>query len=1224
MHLYIISRFPICEVGRKRGASLPRTLRYLLIIVWLSVAAIQNAATQTSDADKQAAALAQAQSALQTAQKQLSSIGNLQFSLKEKSGEIAHALDGSKPTPEPIYLELKNPPDKLIANYRFQGDNNLHPLAKGGVSLKVPIPSNVDMVLVDLTWCGGGCVTPTATQPPPYTCPQSKVGGTLDVSATARGQGVSAEKETKSDQHKSSSVTGGDCQETVVFLRELIVPDGELQGTLLPAFIFSVTGLEISEALLEQSKSPKSPTYVLNGTPIRELFAQDGTISRVNDVASQQSFTVRESLFGWSSVERFRIERYSAAEACRPYSSEDSEFIDVNRPGITPPDLAKDNGIYVAPSKVYDTFTLRQMLATTASQLAAISGFSQANITSAYGTLQGITRDTSFISAQVTTVPTPAVSSVLANGTTGTNTSANTLTLANGATGTSTVITCPPGTLPGIGTSGVPACTPLTSTVTGFPNGGTSNVNTSQLNATSGLNLSNTGTQTSNQSNTVTTTSGGQAGTVAPIPVSNPIAAPTNVGISASDMLTEQVQLNSQITTLRLLLQGAVSDQYLTRNSLAIASRQQTTVGFSVSLNPPQRFRHAVAEVRVWIDSPLGIDPVSVMNLLPADKTYNVAKITSHQSQFGAGAVVDMVNVGVNTGKSKDRLYLAKEADTVALQFPRDKPEWPQGADPVARSTQGHIRDFFHEMVIWQSLKDVCGDPPNINDNSLIFGWQFRPVLGSDYVEAGQRTVYAQLALPAGLGEQFAPLVHVQTRWRQYDEKRQVVGAVYEGSCSISENPTPITVLSPLRVHSASWTDMGSGLLKVSAQGNFFSSGFSVLSGPNTISPSTFDGKSVQLFANATNLLIYDDLKLLAEDGRTTEIGMRSNLGPESCGISSSSLRATPLPDGNSLVRATLSSGPNFSLTVDRSPRPLFLIGTQVYGLHETPFIGSAGVLDGCAPIPPAGHGVDCVYHFIAQTDALRSAETFTVRDLSWREFKKVGPIVFDPSFTILSLLGTKPSGSTATCPSIVASPAPNCTPPLLFSIGGFQFDEIASPAKWNCTNAGCFEVYEGLNKFNLTGANFQVISKTAAVIELTPLAPPPAVAYDYKSLRLIWHPLIGNAVEWDLSVPQEAKVPITASAILNVGDSTQIVFSGVDISITPVPALNLTFDGAAVPLATYKYDASKKTLTVSITTAMTAKPGHKEMTLSYSAVPAPGQPPKPIQLQLPFEVTRR
>src|SRR5580704_15724167 len=68
MHTYIISRFPTCEIGRKRGANLPLTLRYLLIIVWLSVAAIQNAASQTSDADKQAAALAQAQFALQTAE----------------------------------------------------------------------------------------------------------------------------------------------------------------------------------------------------------------------------------------------------------------------------------------------------------------------------------------------------------------------------------------------------------------------------------------------------------------------------------------------------------------------------------------------------------------------------------------------------------------------------------------------------------------------------------------------------------------------------------------------------------------------------------------------------------------------------------------------------------------------------------------------------------------------------------------------------------------------------------------------------------------------------------------------------------------------------------------------------------------------------------------------------------------------------------------------------
>jgi hypothetical protein len=30
-----------------------------------------------------------------------------------------------------------------------------------------------------------------------------------------------------------------------------------------------------------------------------------------------------------------------------------------------------------------------------------------------------------------------------------------------------------------------------------------------------------------------------------------------------------------------------------------------------------------------------------MVNLLPTQKTYNVAKITSHQDQFGAGAVID-------------------------------------------------------------------------------------------------------------------------------------------------------------------------------------------------------------------------------------------------------------------------------------------------------------------------------------------------------------------------------------------------------------------------------------------------------------------------------------------------------------------------------------------------------------------------------------------------------
>jgi hypothetical protein len=1142
--------------------------------------------------------------------RQLNSIGGLHFFLTRADdlSERIMAFDGSN-SAHTVYLQLDKPSQDLVANYRFEGEANFHPLAKNGVSENVEIPAHVNMIVVNMTWCNSTCAMQLHTEPAGYLCPMEKEAEAADESSA---------------QPQNPTGPSARCELNVIFVRDLIGSSGDL----LPAFIISANGLEISETLLEQIKSPENPSYVLNGTPLSEYYLQERTLSGVNDL-NVQSFVARDSAFGWSSVKSFHIERYPSVAACHPYSIDDSESIDVDRPPTKIANLLIDNGISVAPSKVFDTYTLRQMLATTSSQLAGISGFNQANIASAYGTLQGITRDTSYFSAQVTTVPTPTISSVAANGATGSDTLANTLTLTNGTTGTSTVITCPPGTLPAVGTSGVPACAAVSatpngpSTGAGNTSGGLSSVLGSQLNLGSTQNSSNTGVQTNNQQNTTTTTSGGQGGTVAPIPVSTPLSAPTNVGISASDMLAEQVQLNSQITTLRLLLQGALSDQYLVRNSFAVATRQQTTVGFAISLDPPQRFRHAVAEVRVWIDSPLNDNRISVMNLLPADKTYNVAKITSHQNAFGAGAVIEAVNVGANTGKSKDRLYLAKDTDTVALQFTRDKPAWKDGADRLPRSTQEHIRDAVREATIWQNLDDACGDPADAN--SVVFGWQFRPVLGADYVQAGQRLVFAQLALPTGLGAQFAPLVHVQTRWREYDSKHQVVGAVYKGSCSVSEDPNPITVLSPLRVLETKVADMGSGILKIGANGTFFSSGFVALTGQNTISPTIFDGRSIQLFGNATNFLTADDLELVGEDGRKANLGMQSRLGPVACGLSVASLTATPRSDGNSFVDLEFTSGSGFSLQLDKAPHPLVLIGSQVFGLHETPFL-SAG--DACTPI--AAGGINCKYRFVAPTDALRAAQTFTVRDLAWKDFKKSGSIEFDPILTTLTSSGAKATSENAVCPATGAVKIPDCAPPALYSVSGYQLDKIrydsaknSGNGNWNCQSAGCLEAFQGMDRFTLTDDNFRVLSKTSAILQISGQSAP-AITYAYKGLTFLWHSPSGEDVEWALSFPKETKTPITASSILNVGDSTQLVFNDVDVMGAPATSLGLVFDNVAIPGTAFKYDAEKKTVTVAVTTAMTTKPGHKEMTLAYTPPPAPGKPAKQEHLQLPFEVTKR
>lgn len=1223
----------------------------------------------------------------------LESVGKLRFRFGiPKNGTESQAC----PVSDCLVFDIEdgaetNGPQTFTVKYKFGGQAQFRPLpeTKGAF-----IPPEVQMLLVSVQWCPGSCPKPAATAPP--TCPDK-----------TKAEGTAGDQQPQNPQGQD----GSGCTIYVVFVRDLKAGEkhccknldrnetndenknsAEGPHYLLPAFIFTKNYLKVSGAFLEKTKCPDYAVFVLNGDAINQFSPDEmppksdnqrtGSANDERQVQPEKdgcearySSRLVESQIGWRAVDHFEIDRYPSGEACHLYSKgQEEETLYVDRPGSTGTDsgqaadpdpgidigtssddrAGKDNGIDVAPSKVFDTYTLRQMLNNTASQLAAISGFSPASITGAYGALQGVTSENSYFSAQVTTLATPTVSSVVSSGGSGSNTLANTLTLNNGQTGSSTTITCPAGTLPSIGTSGVPNCVPLSiwnpgtagtggaSTGAGNVNGGQSTVGTNQFNNTASLTSGYTGVQTSNQSNSVTTNSGGVAGAVAPVPVSTtPLTAPSNVAVSASDVLTEQVQLNSQITTLRLLLQGALSDQYLVKGSRAVGTRQQTTVGFGISLNPPQRFKHAVAEVKIWVESPDPRNPVSVMNLLPADKTYNVAKLTSHQNAFGAGVAIESVNVGASGGKSKSRLYLAKDTDTVALQFPADKPEQANGQEPVPRSAKEHVRDFFRPWGTWQTIDDACLEAvaPAREDNYVLFGWQFRPVLGADYVSAGERWVYAQLALPPGLGSQNAPRVRVQTRWREYDMKRQVVGAVYKASCTVSDNLSPITVISPLKVHQVYVDDMGGGVLKISAEGTFLSSAFSVYSGPNVIAPTTFDGTRIQFFGNASSLLMADDLKLVGEDGRTTALGMGFLGSAAECGILPiPTVTAIPRPDGNSLVEAKFSVGERYSLELDKQPHPLILIGSQVYGLHETPFVsdGDPCVLE--ASSPPR---LTCTYHFLAPTDSLRAAQTFIIRDLAWQDFKRSGTIELGPSFTALALLGTKPADDTK-CPPEKPTKCPATQPPL-YTVTGLQFEKLRfgdESDEQKCKTEGCLKLFRGSKEFKLTADNFKVLSNTEAVLELSESsgdAKPPAAAaaaakataaklpvYEYKSLNFVWHAPGDTQVAWSLDVPQEKKPSVTATpAILNVGDSTQIVFSGVDPVLNSVPPVTLTFDNVAVDGRTYKYEAAKKTLTVEITTAMTSKPGHKEMTLTGS-VTGPDGKPQTKTIQLPFEVTKR
>ena len=449
----------------------------------------------------------------------------LVFSSFSDLEDTAPFVEGGKP----LVIAVTDLPAGVVAKYRYALDTGFHSVPSTGI----PFPSERAMVLIRLKKSDDKNLS-TA-------CPASE---------------------------RASDYTDS-CERDVVYSRDLLPTAGP---NLLPAFVISADGLEVSALLPGFSSDLAHANYIVNGT----------------SVAKMRTDTIEPILVGASS-KHFLIQRYAASDACSLYQDPAFEYFDFDRPRSQPSNLVVDNGISVAPSKAYDNSTLRQMLAGTSAQLAGISGFNQSVLMGALGNIQGVTRDTSYLSAQVTTIAPPSVTSTAVTGGTTSNTLANTLGVNNGSTISNSTITCPPGTLPGIGTSGLPACAAVVagtatvgSTGAGNINGGSS-PSTSQQSTTS--NTLATGTnqgQTSNQQNTIATTNTGQAGVVAAAPVSTAFAAPTNLGVSASDLLAEQVQLNSEITTLRLLLQGALSTSISTTRAepSAHANRLQLALKF--------------------------------------------------------------------------------------------------------------------------------------------------------------------------------------------------------------------------------------------------------------------------------------------------------------------------------------------------------------------------------------------------------------------------------------------------------------------------------------------------------------------------------------------------------------------------------------------------------------------------------------------------------------------
>ncbi len=318
-------------------------------------------------------------------------------------------------------------------------------------------------------------------------------------------------------------------------------------------------------------------------------------------------------------------------------------------------------------------------------------------------------------------------------------------------------------------------------------------------------------------------------------------ATPTSslsFGVHAQDLLSDQVNLTYQIFSLRLLLERALSDRLLKSGD----PRQQAILGFRVNIDPPRKARRRAAFVEVAIvpkntSCKCDLSELSVVALMPQEKTYNASSVSTKSGAFGGAAVAGVFSLGVNVKKKNQVFYLYRDSDTIS--FPHLAPPAELGAAAIA------------------------------------FGWQFRPVLGRKSVSAEPRQLMAVLALPqgdTGAGAGGLELeVHVRTYWRKYHAESQTSrrqeqlgrGPVLLGQVAAWKSGWTEESLRP-SVESVSWSTIGADKALVTVNGQNLFPGTRVLLGDTTI-----DETSGLILKSDRTLEFTTSMKALAtQDGR--------------------------------------------------------------------------------------------------------------------------------------------------------------------------------------------------------------------------------------------------------------------------------------------------------------------------------------------------------------------
>ncbi len=291
-----------------------------------------------------------------------------------------------------------------------------------------------------------------------------------------------------------------------------------------------------------------------------------------------------------------------------------------------------------------------------------------------------------------------------------------------------------------------------------------------------------------------------------------------NIGLASGDILNDQLNLASQIFNLQLLYERSLSDRMIGDHS-----RLQTVLGFQVSITPPSGYEDCVAVTEVAVRMKAGPPtggapaaplpaPVSLVALMPQEKTYNAESISNSERSIGGSAVAKVLTLDFSGKRGTRQLFIHRDSDTLAFE------------------------------------RNSCAKPALLAD-ATVFGWEFRPVLGRRTVSAGTRQMLAVIAVPKAdkdSAEEFFLEIKTQSYWRRYDRKRQTSAPnwswlPWKVDCSatvqsaLQELPIPNTAkiqsaLAP-KVTAIEWVNSGEGKATVIVKGRSFFSGTKVVIG---------------------------------------------------------------------------------------------------------------------------------------------------------------------------------------------------------------------------------------------------------------------------------------------------------------------------------------------------------------------------------------------------------